>query len=683
MNNEKLENLLNLALNATPEEREKSLELNVGYDTASRSWEVIVKASGGFDLLPELFPQITIHPLLNGYGILTVPADLLDALSERPEIEYMEKPKRLFFAVNSGRSASCITPLQTTPAPERNNLYGSGIITAIIDSGIDYAHPDFCNTDGTTRILELWDQSLDRIFTQAEINEALQAPSSQERYQLVPSRDLSGHGTHVAGIAAGNGRASNGQYRGVAPLSSLLIVKLGISDPDGFPRTTELMRAVDYVLQKAFSWQMPVAINLSFGNNYGSHDGATLLETYLDNVSSYWKSCIVTGTGNEGASRIHTSGSFLTNSSPVTIPFSVSDYESGLNIQLWKSYADEIEVTLRHPNGTIVGPFQERLGTYRFTAGTTELLVYYGKPSPYSISQEIYLDFISQGSYIDAGIWELTLNPRRITAGSYDLWLPGESVIGSGTGFLYPTETTTLTIPSTAAKVISVGAYNAAFNSYAAFSGRGFTRMEHRIKPDLAAPGVNIISAAPGGGYTSKSGTSMAAPFVTGSCALLMEWGIVRGNDPYLYSEKVKAYLIRGTKKLACLHGIPQSLYRVGHSVYGRQYTNLKCTVILIRIRQLTLSRITRQVSPTFNSNLLLCYSYFYFIKMPDIIYIFLNGSVRREFSNMCHIQHNEFCPAFLVSVSFLHTLLSLCVRTEVFQAEVSISELCALCIEQ
>ncbi len=111
MNNEKLENLLNLALNATPEEREKSLELNIGYDTASRSWEVIVKASGGFDMLPELFPQITIHPLLNGYGILTVPAALLDALSERPEIEYMEKPKRLFFAVNSGRSACCITPL--------------------------------------------------------------------------------------------------------------------------------------------------------------------------------------------------------------------------------------------------------------------------------------------------------------------------------------------------------------------------------------------------------------------------------------------------------------------------------------------------------------------------------------------------------------------------------------------
>ena len=598
MNNEKLENLLNLALDATPEEREKSLELNIGYDNTSRSWEVIAKASGGFDPLLDLFPQITVKPLLNGYGILTVPANLLDALSERPEIEYMEKPKRLFFAVNTGRSASCITPLQTASMgsppysvssgtaipqtlpqsnPEHNNLFGSGVLIAIIDSGIDYTHPDFCNADGSTRIIELWDQSLDRIFTQDELNAALQAPSAQERYKIVPSRDLSGHGTHVAGIAAGNGRASDGQYRGVAPQSSLLIVKLGISDPDGFSRTAELMRAVDYVLQKAFSLQMPVAINLSFGNNYGSHDGASLMETYLDNVSSYWKSCIVTGTGNEGVSRIHTSGAFLPNTSrttmsdtsrtpvantssrlsPAVIPFSVSDYESGLNLQLWKSYSDEIEISMRHPNGTIIGPFQERLGTYRFTVGMTELLVYYGKPSPYSTSQEIYLDFIPRGNYVDAGLWELTLTPRRITAGSYDLWLPGQSVIGSGTGFLYPTDDTTLTIPSTAAKVISVGAYNAAYNSYAPFSGRGFTRMEHRIKPDLAAPGVNIISAAPGGGYTAKSGTSMAAPFVTGSCALLMEWGILRGNDPYLYGEKVKAYLIRGTKKLPAFTEYP------------------------------------------------------------------------------------------------------------------------------
>lgn len=568
MNNEKLENLLNLALDATLEERDKSLELNIGYDSTESTWQVIVKASGGLDRLKELYPAMTAEPLLNDYAILTIPSSLIDIIANEPEIEYMEKPKRLFFAVNTGRRVSCITPLQTATSAgsssARNDLYGNGVLVAVIDSGIDYAHPDFRNEDGTTRIIELWDQTLNRFFDSDQINEALAQTSESERFRLVPSRDISGHGTHVTGICAGNGRASRGQYKGVASQSPLLIVKLGVADPDGFPRTTELMRAVDYVLRKAFDLKMPVAINISFGNNYGSHDGASLLETYLDDISSYWKSVIVTGTGNEGNSRIHSSGNFLMSATgtypPQTIQLAVGEYETGLNLQIWKSYSDQIDFQIRHPNGTIIGPFQEILGTQRFSLGDTELLVYYGKPSPYSTSQEIYLDFIPRGSYIDAGVWEIILIPRSIIAGTFDLWLPGQSVLGTGTGFLYPTESTTLTIPSTAAKVISVGAYNAAFDSYAPFSGRGFTRQTNQVKPDIAAPGVNITSASPGGGYTIKSGTSMAAPFVTGAAALLMEWGIVRGNDPFLYGEKVKAYLIRGAKKLPAITEYPNPL---------------------------------------------------------------------------------------------------------------------------
>lgn len=568
MINEKLENLLNLSLDATPREREKSLELNVGFDSAEDTWQVIVKASGGLTRIEELYPDILVEQLLNGYAILTLPAYLLEEITEQPEIEYVEKPKRLFFAVNNGRRSSCITPLQSVPnagySYARNDLYGNGILIAVIDSGIDYAHPDFRNDDGTTRIIELWDQTLNRFFDSAQINEALAQTSESERFRLVPSRDISGHGTHVAGICAGNGRASQGQYRGVASQSPLLIVKLGVSDPNGFLRTTELMRAVDYVLRKAFALKMPVAVNISFGNNYGSHDGASLLETYLDGVSSFWKSVIVTGTGNEGNSRIHASGDFIMSSTGTypaqTIQLAVSEYETGLNVQIWKSYSDQVEFQIRHPDGTLVGPFQEILGTQRFTLGDTELLVYYGKPSPYSTSQEIYLDFIPRGQYIDNGIWEIILLPRSVIAGSYNLWLPGQSVLGAGTGFLYPTEDTTLTIPSTSAKVISVGAYNSDFDSYAPFSGRGFTRETNQIKPDIAAPGVNITSAAPGGGYTTKSGTSMATPFVTGAAALLMEWGIVRGNDPFLYGEKVKAYLIRGAKKLPAITEYPNPL---------------------------------------------------------------------------------------------------------------------------
>ena len=176
--------------------------------------------------------------------------------------------------------------------------------------------------------------------------------------------------------------------------------------------------------------------------------------------------------------------------------------------------------------------------------------MYYGEPSPYNPYQEIYLDFIPVGSYIDDGIWKIRLTPIRITDGAFDMWLPAGNVLNSGTGFLNPVEETTLTIPSTATKVITVGAYDARFDQAAAFSGRGYTRATNQVKPDLVAPGVEIMSCAPGGGYQVRTGTSMATPFVTGSAALLMQWGITDGNDAYLYGEKMKAYLIRGARKL-------------------------------------------------------------------------------------------------------------------------------------
>ncbi len=558
---QKFENQLNLALETPESIREKTDNLNVGFDQEKRTWEVIVKYHDSLSFLVDY--GILVEELIAGYAILTVPEDVVELLAGVEQIEYVEKPKRYYFGAELPADNTCVYPVALS-AP---NLTGKGVLIAVLDSGIDYTRMDFRNPDGTTRIVALWDQSIGAEYTSEQINRALDA-GGEEGFLLIPSRDISGHGTAVAGIAAASrvnvsgenriGVELPGIYQGIASDSQLLVVKLGTPQEGGFPKTTEVMRAVTYAVKKGIELGRPVVINLSFGNTYGSHDGTSLLERFLDNASEIGRTVICVGAGNEGDSNGHFAGDI---NEQRVVELTVGEYEASLSIQLWNQYSDRFQVSLQAPGGTKV-MLTEAVNAEKqeFVIEQTRVLTYNGVPKPYSVLQETYVELIPvEGQpFINSGIWQLQLEPVEIVTGKYDLYLPSSETRNSRTGFLRSTPEMTLTIPSTSGKIVTVGAYDTVFEQYAAFSGRGIPQISREssivvsgfIKPDLVAPGVDIWAPDVLGGYRSVTGTSFATPIVAGSAALLMEWGIVQGNDIYLYGEKVKAYLRRGARKL-------------------------------------------------------------------------------------------------------------------------------------
>lgn len=541
MADQKLENLLNISLQATKEEREKSEELGIGYDPEQNTWELIVRYMGSLDGLRTRYPQIRIRELLNQYAVLIVPETLVDAVSQETVIEYVEKPKQLYFELQAGKAASCINAVQQG----MNNpfgLFGKGTIVAVIDTGIRAESMEFRNADGSTRILNIWDQTTGTEYDRSQIDEALQNETKDTAG--IPGADVLGHGTQVAAIACGSS--------GVAAQADILVVKLGLAAKNGFPRTTQLMEALDYVVRKAIDYGKPLAVNISFGNNYGDHTGSSLLENFINDIADSWKCSICIGSGNEGLGAVHTGGT-LTEDTEETVELAVSSYETGLSIQIWKDYWDDIAVEIIAPSGRNLGRIQENSRVSRIRYEDMELLTYFGEPSPFRIRQEIYIDMIPQTVYIQSGLWKLRLIPRSIRNGRYDMWLPAQGALNFGTGFTSPDSASTFTIPSAAAKAVTVGAYDAGTGSAAPFSGQGYIVEiggSLMVKPELAAPGVNVLVPSVSG-MARVSGTSYATPFVTGSAALLMEWGIVRGNDAFLYGEKLKAYLIKGAEPLA------------------------------------------------------------------------------------------------------------------------------------
>ena len=589
--NQKIENLLNVSLDATREELESSESLSTGFNWRDNTWEIIVRYTGNLENIKANY-NVYVRELLFNYAIIVTDKATIELISQEPQIVYVEKPKSLYFQLERAKSAACASNVRVgqpgaygyknisrniNESISENTsgnigsgqtghgiggiadngiqyLSGKGVITAIIDTGIDIYSSEFRNADGSTRILDIYDQTLQREYSAADIDAFIGKDRnvytgrdiSQEENEEIPAFDNIQHGTNVAVIACGKS--------GVAYESDIIVVKMGYSYNNQFPRTTSLMDAIDYIIRKAMEYNRPVAINISSGMNYGDHNGNTLLESYINAAASGYKCSICIGSGNEADKAVHYGGT-IKNAQTDTVEIAVGEYQSSIDIQIWKYYWDDIRVTLISPDGT-----ERVIVTHgkisRYTLGGTNVISMSGEPSPYNLYQEIYINLQLQGSYITSGIWKIQLYGENVRQGTYNIWLPASVSLNRATGVIRPVAYDTITIPATAGGCISVGAYNSYTGAYAAFSGRGSALTDvltAGIKPDILAPGVDISirrDTRQGVVYTSVTGTSYATPFVTGAAALLMQWGIVMGNDRFMYGEKLKAYLRSGARQL-------------------------------------------------------------------------------------------------------------------------------------
>ncbi|MFL8672489.1 bifunctional germination protease/germinant receptor pseudoprotease CspBA [Clostridioides sp. GD02404] len=499
------------------------------------NYELIVKYNGDILKLEQEL-GVSVEILNSSYAIITSNNEEdVNTLLTYPEIEFIEKPFILQTQDVQSFSSTGITGFKN-----RTGLTGKGTIIGIIDSGIDYTLPVFRDSDGRSKILYYWDQSIQgnppegfregTLYTNEDINNAI------DGNMYIPISTTSLHGTHVGGICAT-----------IASDARIIVVRVGNIQTDVFSRSTEFMRAIKFILDRALELRMPVTLNISYGSNEGSHRGTSLFEQYIDDMCLFWKNNIVVAAGNNadkgGHKRIK-----LRNNITEEVEFVVGEGERILNINIWPDFVDDFSVHLVSPSNTQTQSISLTSGEIRNTLGETRVTGYFYPIAPYSLTRRVTLQ-LSSNTQINPGLWRIIFEPIDIVTGNVNIYLPTSEGLNRNTRFLIPTQELTVTVPGTASRVITVGSFNSRTDIVSIFSGEGDTQLGV-FKPDLLAPGEDIISFLPGGTSGALSGTSMATPHVTGVCSLFMEWGIVNGNDLFLYSQKLRALLLKGARRL-------------------------------------------------------------------------------------------------------------------------------------
>lgn len=496
-----------------------------------------------------------------GYGMVHVERSLY---YEEPInfTGYASIPKLFTTLDTTSLEVSGILRVQTQPLLD---FRGEGVIIGFIDTGINYTLPAFQTSDGRSRILRLWDQTIQSDdyppgifygteYTQEMLTEAL---GRENPLEYVPSVDTDGHGTSVAAIAAGSEDPAN-NFIGAAPRCDIAVVKLKpakeyLKDFFQVPQSalafqeTDIMMGLRYLNDLSTELRKPLVICLCLGSNQGNHSGSSPLSGLLTFYSGFTGNYIIIAAGNEAGMAHHYYGSINRQGDITDVELLVNEKDTGFSLEMWGLSPELYSIGLVSPLGEVVPRIPPRLGrstTIDFVLERTVVEIYYEVIESTSGNQLTLLRF----SDPTPGLWRIRVYNDLYFNGIFNLWLPVTGFISPDTVFLSPNPDTTLTAPSNTVAPITVSTYDAHTGSLFINSSRGYT-FSGNIKPDLAAPGVDVYGPNVNGRYTTHTGSSMAAAITAGAVALFVNWSISRNGPSYFSAQEVKGYLIRGASR--------------------------------------------------------------------------------------------------------------------------------------